>query len=148
MDGRTFETRLASQDPEIDVAVLQVVGPGPFPYLEWGDEAALEVGDALLSFGNPYGVGISVSAGMLSAKDRFLAAPELNFNTTGRIAGFLQTDMMQSLGNSGGPLVNGQGMAVGMTTFILAPGQESIGLGFGVPAGILKKAVRRGESGA
>lgn len=144
-DGRKLNTRVVGSDRDLDLAVLQVIpdkdGDTTFPYLEWESTVPVDLGDDVYTFGNHHGIGISASHGMCAAKDVPLQNAELNFNTSGRIRGFLQTDALISLGCSGGPIVNEKGRVVAVTTFILAPGQESIGLGFGTPAELIRDVV-------
>ena len=127
-DGRTISEGvfLVGFDEEIDLAVLKIEATGLTP-IEWGDSDALEVGDAVLALGNPYGLAKTVTEGIVSAKERFI------FNERGVITQeFLQTDAAVNPGNSGGALVDDQGRLVGINTAIY--GSQYQGISFALPS--------------
>ena len=135
-DKRTLKGKVVGADPQTDVAVVQVQANN-LPTVPFGDSSQLHVGDAVLAFGNPFGLTSTVTRGIVSALGR----------TEGRIEeiqNFIQTDAAINPGNSGGPLVNVRGQVVGINTAILSggggPGGEasSIGIGFAIPSNMAK----------
>ena len=127
-DGRRLKAEIVGTDPETDVAVLKIEeNEGPFPYIDMGDSDDLEVGDWVMAIGNPFGtLSGTVTVGIISAKHR--EHLELPGNTYYK--DFIQTDAAINLGNSGGPLVDIYGRAVGISTAITAQGS---GIGFAIP---------------
>ena len=131
-DDRTFEARIAGADPATDLALLKVNDGGPFPIAPLGDSDALEIGEWVVAIGNPYGLGHTVTAGIVSAKGRSTIQPGQT-----RYASYIQTDASINPGNSGGPLVNIHGQVVGINAAVLGKGQ---GIGFAIPSNMAKKA--------
>jgi serine protease Do len=129
LDGRTFEASLVGKDPTFDLAVVRVKADN-LPSLELGDSDAAEVGEWVVAIGNPHGFENSVTAGIISAKNRTLQAADVNFR------GFLQTDAAINPGNSGGPLLDMKGRVIGINTAIVPYAQ---GLGFAVPVNMAKQ---------
>jgi serine protease Do len=129
-DGRTFAPHIVGADTETDIAVLKIKGSGPFSFAPIGDSEALKVGDWVLAIGSPFGLEQSVTAGIISAKDRATAGPHANFQQ------FLQTDAAINPGNSGGPLVNLKGEVVGINSQISTSTGVSNGVGFAIPTSI------------
>lgn len=129
-DGRNVEAKLVGRDAKLDIAVLKLKNPGPYPYVTLGDSEKLEVGDWVVAIGNPFGLGQTVTSGIVSAKARVLGA--------GPYDDFIQTDASINPGNSGGPLFNLAGEVVGINTAIIATGQ---GLGFAIPVNMAKDVV-------
>jgi len=130
LDGRSFEAEIVGTDSESDVAVIKIDGAN-LPMLELADSDEIEVGKWVLAIGNPLGLNHTVTAGIVSAKGRSgfqLAAYE----------DFIQTDAAINFGNSGGPLIDMYGKAVGMNTAILGPG-GNIGIGFAIPSNMAKQ---------
>jgi serine protease Do len=124
-DGREVPAQIIGVDATTDIALLRV-SAGRLPALRLGSSNKLSVGDPVVAIGNPFGLGQSVSAGILSARARVLEEdPYIDF---------LQTDAAINLGNSGGPLLSIDGAVVGVTTAILSPSGGSVGLGFAIPA--------------
>ena len=147
LDGRTFDAKKIGQDPTFDLAVIQIEAKD-LPFLPLGDSDATEVGEQVVAIGNPYGFGSTVTAGIVSAKNRTLQAPGVNFQ------GFLQTDAAINPGNSGGPLIDMNGSVIGINTAIIPYAQ---GIGFAIPIDMAKQVmddlikhgeVRRGWLGA
>jgi Do/DeqQ family serine protease len=129
-DNRSFKARLIGRDPETDIAVLQISGSN-LTAVPIGDSDRLQVGDFVLAVGNPFGLGQTVTSGIISALGR---------NGLG-IEGyedFIQTDASINPGNSGGPLVDLQGRIVGINTAIVAPSGTNVGIGFAVPINIAR----------
>ena len=128
-DGRTFAATLVGSDPPSDLAVLRIATKG-LPTLPFGDSDRMKVGDVVLAFGNPLGVGQTVTMGIVSAKSRATGV------SNGAYEDFLQTDAPINQGNSGGALVNLQGELVGINAQIVSPSGGNIGLGFAIPSGM------------
>ena len=132
-DGTQLPARVLGADELTDVAVIKVDPPHPLPAIVWGDAHKLEVGDWILAAGNPFGLGGSVTAGIISAEGRDLGA--------GPFDNFLQLDAPINPGNSGGPAFDMNGEVVGMTTAIVSPSGGSVGIGFAIPADLVRHAV-------
>ncbi len=130
-DGRTFEAKLVGADPPSDLAVLKIEGSN-LPTLSFGDSDRIKVGDVVLAFGNPLGVGQTVTMGIVSAKGRATGVGD------GSYEDFLQTDAPINQGNSGGALVNLDGELVGINAQILSPSGGNIGLGFAIPSSMAR----------
>ncbi|MEM9735373.1 MAG: DegQ family serine endoprotease [Pseudomonadota bacterium] len=132
-DGTSLEATLIGTDDKTDIAVLKVEPDAPLPFVQFGDSAVARVGDWVLAIGNPFGLGGSVSAGIISARNRDIQA--------GPYDDFIQTDAAINRGNSGGPLFNMDGEVIGVNTAIISPTGGSIGIGFSVPANLAKNVV-------
>ena len=132
-DGTKLTAELVGKDAKTDIAVLRVKPTKPLKAVKFGDAQGLRVGDWVLAIGNPFGLGGSVSAGIVSARDR-------NINS-GPYDNFIQTDAAINRGNSGGPLFNMNGEVVGINTAIISPSGGSIGIGFSVPANTAQPVV-------
>jgi serine protease Do len=126
--GKEYKATVKGRDPKTDLALIRIVNPPPnLPYLQFGDSDAIQVGDWVMAVGNPFGLGHTVTQGIISAKGRVIGA--------GPYDNFLQTDASINPGNSGGPLLNLKGEVIGINTAILATGQ---GIGFATPSNIAK----------
>ena len=132
-DGSQLPAELVGRDPKTDLAVLKVESDKPLPFVSFGRSDKIRVGDWVLAIGNPFGLGGSVSAGIISAENR-------NINS-GPYDSFLQTDAAINRGNSGGPLFNLDGEVVGVNTAIISPSGGSIGIGFAIPSNITENVV-------
>lgn len=133
-DGTTLKAKVVGQDELTDLAVLKVSADHPLPYVQFGDSDALQVGDWVVSVGNPFGLGGSVTAGILSARGRNIHE--------GPYDDFLQIDAPINQGNSGGPTFNEQGQVIGINTAIFSPnGGGSVGIGFSIPSNLAKPVV-------
>ncbi|KCZ56363.1 hypothetical protein HY29_08715 [Hyphomonas beringensis] len=130
-DGRVLKAELVGRDRDTDLAVLKVKSSTPLPHVDLADSDKAEVGDWVIAIGNPFGFGGSVSAGIISARNRDLNA--------GRSDDFIQTDAAINRGNSGGPLFNLGGEVVGVNTAIISPTGGSVGIGFSVPSNLVKR---------
>lgn len=141
-NGARLPARLVGRDPATDLAVLSVARPGrSFPFVRWGDSDRVRVGDWAMAIGNPFGLGGTVTIGIVSARNRDLQ--------TGRFDDFIQTDAAINRGNSGGPLFNARGEVVGVNSAILSPTGASVGVGFAVPANLARRVVEQlGRSGS
>src|ERR1700758_3688330 len=132
-DNRRLTAKLIGRDPDTDIAVLQIPGGG-LTAGPVGDSDPLQVGDFALAIGNPFGLGQTVTSGIISALGRS------NLGIEG-YEDFIQTDASINPGNSGGPLVDLQGRVVGINTAILAPGGGNIGIGFAVPINMARQVM-------
>ncbi|QHQ37318.1 Do family serine endopeptidase [Algicella marina] len=119
-------------DPRTDIALLKVEPENPLPFVSFGDSDVARVGDWVLAIGNPLGQGFSVSAGIISARNRSLQ---------GAYDDFIQTDAAINRGNSGGPLFNMDGKVIGVNTAILSPNGGSIGIGFSMSSAVVTRVV-------
>ncbi|HEX6111388.1 MAG TPA: Do family serine endopeptidase [Geminicoccaceae bacterium] len=147
-DRRTYPARLVGSDPETDIALLELDAPD-LTAVPLGDSARLEVGDVVIAIGNPFGLGQTVTSGIVSALGRSGLGIE-------GYEDFIQTDASVNPGNSGGALVNSRGELVGINTAILGPTGGNIGIGFAVPVNMARAVmtqliehgqVRRGRLG-
>jgi serine protease Do len=129
--------RLVATDTANDLALLQVTGDGPFPCASFADSSLAEVGDWVLTIGNPFGLGHTVTAGIVSAKRTSIAIDGVTYGA------ILQTDAPINPGSSGGPLVNLQGKMVGINTAIYAPTGAFNGTGFAIPSNRVSAFVAR-----
>jgi serine protease DegS/serine protease DegQ len=141
-DGRKFPAELVGRDPETDLAVLKLQGNGQLPVITFAGRDALHVGDVVLAIGNPFGVGQTVTMGIVSA----LGRTHLGINT---FENYIQTDAAINPGNSGGALVDSGGNLVGINTAIYSRSGGSLGIGFAIPVSIarnvLEQLVSKGE---
>ncbi len=132
-DERRFDATLIGTDPATDIALLKIESDEALPHVQWGASDDLEIGDWTIAIGNPFGLGGTVTAGILSARSR-------NINA-GPYDDFLQTDAAINRGNSGGPLFNVAGDVVGVNTAIVSPSGGSVGIGFAVPSAVAQRIV-------
>ncbi|MCB6178847.1 DegQ family serine endoprotease [Rhodobacter sp. Har01] len=130
--GNKLPAKLVGTDPKTDIALLKVESDTPLPFVSFGDSDLMRVGDWVVAMGNPLGQGFSVSAGIVSARNRELS---------GTYDDFLQTDAAINRGNSGGPLFNMDGQVIGVNTAILSPNGGSIGIGFSMASNVVTKVV-------
>ncbi len=135
-EADSLEAAIIGTDPETDLALLKVETKTKLPVLKFGDSDAAEVGEWVLAIGNPFGLGHTVTAGIISAKGRDIQV--------GPFDSFIQTDTSINPGNSGGPLINMQGEVIGINTAILASGQ---GLGFSIPSSQAERIIETLKSG-
>ncbi len=131
-DGKEYEAEMIGMDPSTDLALIKIESGTTLPFLKLGDSDKLEVGEWVMAIGNPFGLDHTVTAGIVSAKGRFIGA--------GQYDDFLQTDASINPGNSGGPLLDLDGMVVGINTAIVAGGD---GIGFAIPASMAKNIIRQ-----
>jgi serine protease Do len=132
-NGQRFQATVVGRDPATDIAVLRVQTRTPLPYVNMGESDGARVGDIVLAIGNPFGLGGSLSVGVLSARNRNIDA--------GRYDDFIQTDAAINRGNSGGPLFNMDGEVIGVNTAIVSPTGASVGVGFATPTSIVRPVV-------
>jgi serine protease Do len=138
-DGTRLPARVIGTDELTDVALIKVVASSSLPYVAWGDSRQVEVGDWILAAGNPFGLGGSVTAGIVSARGRDLRA--------GPFDNFLQIDAPINPGNSGGPIFNMDGQVVAISTAIVSPSGGSVGIGFATPSELLMPIVNQLRGG-
>jgi serine protease Do len=134
-DGKELDATLVGRDPKTDIALLKVSADEPLPFVGFGDSDIARVGDWVMAIGNPLGQGFSVSAGIISARNRTLRS--------GPYDDFIQTDAAINRGNSGGPLFNMTGEVIGVNTAIISPNGGSIGLGFSMSSAVVKRVVNQ-----
>lgn len=133
--GKRYVAEVVGADTKTDLAVLKISTEIALPFVEFGDSDTAEVGDWVMAIGNPFGLGGSVSLGIVSARNR-------NINS-GPYDDFIQTDAAINLGNSGGPLFDMDGNVVGIVTAIIARGGSSRGIGFAVPVNLARPIVEQ-----
>ena len=132
IDKKEYTAKIIGTDPKTDLALLKISVQG-VPFIPLGDSNAIEVGEWVLAIGNPFNQDLTVTSGIISAKGRQLGMAQYE--------DFLQTDAAINMGNSGGPLINMRGEAIGINSTILTPSQGSIGIGFAIPTNMAKKVV-------
>jgi S1-C subfamily serine protease len=136
-DRRSFRASLVGSDAKADIAVLRLTPvPGGLTALRFGDSDRLEVGDFVLAIGNPFGIGQTVTSGIVSALGRDGLGPQ-------GLGELIQTDASINPGNSGGPLVDLSGRVVGINTALLGPAGGNVGIGFATPSNRAKAALDR-----
>ena len=134
-DGKEYEAKLIGTDPVSDIAVLKIQSSNKFKPVALGDSGNARVGDWVLAIGNPFGLGGTVTSGIISAINR-----DINM---GRYDNFIQTDASINQGNSGGPLFNMNGEVVGINTAIFSQSGGSVGIGFAIPANFAKNVIEQ-----
>ncbi len=132
-DGRRLPATVLGRDELTDVAVIKVKSAEPLPAVTWGDSRRAEVGDWIMAAGNPFGLGGSVSVGIISAEGRDLGS--------GPFDNFLQLDAPINPGNSGGPVFNMAGQVIGVSSVIVSPTGASVGIGFAIPSQAVSRTV-------
>lgn len=133
-DGQIFTARLIGADKKADLAVLKINAHHPMPYLRFGNSSKLDLGDWVVAIGNPFGLGFSVSAGVVSALHRDIGS--------GPYDDFIQTDAAINRGNSGGPMLNSDGQVVGVDSAIYSPSGGSVGIGFAIPSSMVEPVAK------
>jgi serine protease Do len=131
-DGKTYTAKVIGTDPKTDLALIKVDGKGEFPYVQFADQAP-RVGDWVVAVGNPFGLGGTVTAGIVSARGRDIGA--------GAYDDYIQIDAPINKGNSGGPAFDTEGRVIGVNTAIFSPSGGSVGIGFDIPAETAKLVV-------
>jgi serine protease Do len=140
-DGTTLNAKVVGTDPVADLAVLKVDAGHPLPFVQFGDSGKAQVGDWVVSVGNPFGLGGTVTAGIVSANGRDVPSEEHS-----AYVDYLQIDAPINQGNSGGPTFNEEGRVIGINTAIYSPnGGGSVGIGFAIPSNIAKPIVEQLE---
>jgi len=126
-NGKELEAKLVGSDSRTDLALIKVESKDPLPFVKFGNSDALRVGDSVVSIGNPFGLGGTVTSGIVSATSR-----DINSGTL--VDNFIQTDASVNQGNSGGPLFNINGEVIGINTAIVSPTGGNIGIAFAIPS--------------
>ncbi|HXC89733.1 MAG TPA: DegQ family serine endoprotease [Stellaceae bacterium] len=136
-DKTKYTAKIVGRDPKTDLAVLKIKADKPLPYVSFGDSSAAQVGDWVMAVGNPFGLGGTVTTGIISARGR-----DIN---EGPYDDFLQIDAPINRGNSGGPTFNLEGQVIGINTAIYSPNGGSVGIGFAVPSNVAKNIIAQLE---
>jgi serine protease Do len=132
-DGTELDARIVGRDQESDIAVLKVDARKTFPFVRFGQSAKARAGDWIVAIGNPFGLGGTVTSGIISSVNR---------NTgSGAYDHYIQTDASINSGNSGGPMFDMSGKVIGINNWIIAPGGGNVGIGFAIPADIARPIV-------
>ncbi|MHA1547283.1 MAG: DegQ family serine endoprotease, partial [Alphaproteobacteria bacterium] len=134
-DDTKLKAKVLGRDKKVDIAVLKIEPEKPLTSVSFGDSSTLRVGDWVMAIGNPFGLGGTVTAGIVSARNR-----DIN---SGPYDSFIQTDAAINRGNSGGPLFDMDGKVIGVNTAIISPNGGSIGIGFAVPAAIVVPVIEQ-----
>jgi len=134
ISGVRYEAKLIGTDPRFDVALIKVEGTA-LPFLQFGDSDTVKIGDWVIAIGNPFGLGKTVTSGIISAKHRPLKSDSFD--------DYMQLDASINQGNSGGPTLNMQGEVIGMNTAIFSPSGGSVGIGFAIPSNEIKVVVEK-----
>ncbi len=132
-DGHDYEAELIGRDQQTDLALLKIERDEPFPYVEWADSDNVRVGEWMLAIGNPFGLGTSVTAGIVSARGRDIRS--------GPYDDFFQVDAAINRGNSGGPSFTMDGEVFGVNTAIFSPSGGNVGIGFAIPSNLAKRVI-------
>jgi serine protease Do len=134
-DGSQYDAKVVGTDKQTDLALLKIEANRKLPSVEWGDSDTLKVGDWIMAVGNPFGLGGSVTAGIISARSRDIQA--------GPFDDFLQVDASINQGNSGGPTFDLNGRVIGINTAIASPNGGSVGIGFAIPSNLAKPIIQQ-----
>ncbi|MFZ3585207.1 Do family serine endopeptidase [Loktanella sp. DJP18] len=132
-DDKEYDAEVIGADPLTDIALIKITADVDLPTVPWGDSETVRAGDEALAIGNPFGLGGTVTAGIVSAVSRDIHS--------GPYDDYIQTDAAINHGNSGGPLFNAEGEVIGVNTMIFSPGGGSVGIGFAVPSDLVQKVV-------
>ena len=132
-DGSEYDARIVGRDTASDIAVLKIESRKPLPFVKFGESGKSRAGDWIIAIGNPFGLGGSVTAGIISAVSRNTGA--------GAYDHYIQTDASINSGNSGGPMFDMAGNVIGINNWIIAPGGGNIGIGFAIPSDVARPIV-------
>ena len=132
-DGISLPAKVVGRDPKTDLALLKVTAKKPLPATRFGDSDKARIGDWVMAIGDPFGIGSSVTAGIVSARNR-------NINA-GPYDDFIQTDAPINRGNSGGPLFDMEGNVIGINSAIFSPSGGSVGIGFAIPSNLARQVI-------
>ena len=140
--SKEYKAKVIGKDPYMDLAVLQIESEEKFQPVSFGDSDKARVGDWVIAIGNPFGFGGTVTAGIISSRNRDIGLT--------RYDDFIQTDASINQGNSGGPLFDLKGKVIGINTAIIAPASGSIGIGFAIPSNpaskVISQLIKYGET--
>lgn len=137
-DNSELSAKLIGRDPKTDLALLKVESSKPLPAVQFGDSDKARIGDWVMAIGNPFGLGGTVTAGILSARNR---------STGGAYDDFLQTDASINRGNSGGPMFDMDGRVIGVNSAILSPNGGSVGIGFAISSNLARPVIEQLKNG-
>jgi len=132
-DGTEYDATVVGRDPSSDIAVLKVSAPEPLPFVTFGNSGAARAGDWVIAIGNPFGLGGTVTAGIISSAHRKTGS--------GAYDEYIQTDASINSGNSGGPMFDMSGRVIGINNAILSPSGGNIGIGFAIPSEVARPLV-------
>lgn len=139
-DNTELKATLIGRDRRTDIAILKVKTDKKLPFVQWGDSDKIRTGDRIIAIGNPFGLGGTVTSGIVSHLGRDIGEGAQSGDI---IEGYIQTDASINLGNSGGPMFDMAGKVIGVNTAIFTPTGASVGIGFAIPANIAKKVVQQ-----
>ncbi|MBT4880754.1 MAG: Do family serine endopeptidase [Alphaproteobacteria bacterium] len=142
-DGSEHDAKIIGVDSRTDVAVLKIEPEKPLPSIEWGNSTEARVGDWILVIGNPFGLGGTVTAGIISSRARDISSQAGDIALTKYVDNMIQTDAAINLGNSGGPMFDMNGNVIGMNVAIFSPSGGNVGIGFAIPSSIVKRVVEQ-----
>ena len=134
-DGELLPAKIVGRDAKTDLALLKVSPKKPLPAAHFGDSETARIGDWVIAIGNPFGLGSTVTAGIVSARNRIINAGEYD--------DFIQTDAPINRGNSGGPLFDMSGNVIGVNSAIFSPSGGSVGIGFAIPANLVREVIEQ-----
>jgi serine protease Do len=137
-DNKEYPAKLIGSDQKTDIALLKIDTKIALPFVKFGDSAKARVGDNIIAIGNPFGLGGTVTAGIISSKSR-----DIDIINGGLIDDYIQTDAAINGGNSGGPMFNMRGEVIGVNTAILTPSGTNIGIGFAIPSNSVQDIVKK-----
>jgi serine protease Do len=132
-DDKEYDAEVIGTDPLTDIALIKITADVDLPTVSWGDSDTVRAGDEAVAIGNPFGLGGTVTSGIVSAVSRDIQS--------GPYDDYIQTDAAINRGNSGGPLFNAEGEVIGVNTMIFSPGGGSVGIGFAVPSDLVQNVV-------
>lgn len=135
-DNTELEAKLIGSDHKTDLALLKVQSKTPLPNVQFGDSAKAKVGDWVIAIGNPFGLGGTVTTGIISSKGR-----DINADGSGLVDDYIQTDAAINMGNSGGPMFDLEGKVIGVNTAIVSNSGNNIGIGFAIPSNTVQHIV-------
>ncbi len=146
-DGKEYKAKVIGKDIRTDIALLKIIkkekGLG-YPHLDFSNaKKNIEVGEWILAIGNPFGLGGSVTAGIVSSRSRDIASQAFDLEVASYVGNLIQTDASINVGNSGGPMLNTQGKIIGVNFAILSPSGSSIGVGFAIPSSVVQKVIKQ-----
>lgn len=137
-DERKLEAKVIGFDNRTDLALLKVSSDTPLPFVKFGDSNANRVGDVIIAIGNPFGLGGTVTSGIISSQSRDISLSSLNI-----VDNFIQTDAAINQGNSGGPMFNTKGEVIGINFAIVSPTGNNIGIGFAIPSSVARPIIEQ-----
>jgi serine protease Do len=141
-DSIEYKAEIVGRDRRTDLALLKIKAPKQMVIADWGDSSKSRVGEWIIAMGNPFGLGGTVTAGIVSSIARDIGARS-RLGAADYVSGYIQTDAPINMGNSGGPMFNMDGKVIGICTAIFSPNGGSIGIGFGIPSDLAKQVIEQ-----